>query len=151
MIKYHATSWCALSIKFIQPIALMHIGKLLIFISIKFWWYIMLFLTIVSLWLGKPELYPPQKERNLRTMREALLPSEVWFKLRMIFPVHFLFHFSFSCDFNGFVDYPASFVSPSNSVGKLKFHTPASWWQMFVFNTMKKLSLERNLILGNSQ
>ncbi|XP_022951240.1 DNA-directed RNA polymerase I subunit 2 isoform X1 [Cucurbita moschata] len=30
----------------------------------------------LRIWLGKPELYPPQKERNLRTMREALLPSE---------------------------------------------------------------------------
>lgn len=98
----------------------------------------MLFLTIVSLWLGKPELYPPQKERNLRTIREALLPYEVWFELR-IYSVPFPFGFSM-CDSNGFMDEHVSSFFTSNSVGKLKFHIPESSWQMFVFNTMKKLS-----------
>ncbi|KAL6327625.1 hypothetical protein AAG906_022046 [Vitis piasezkii] len=34
------------------------------------------FLTRIALWFGQPELYPPQKERSARTMRDALYPFE---------------------------------------------------------------------------
>lgn len=41
LIKHHPASWCVISIEFTnlgitQPIILIHVGKLLVFISIKF-------------------------------------------------------------------------------------------------------------------
>lgn len=43
------------------------------------------FLTRIALWFGQPELYPPQKERSARTMRDALYPFEVIFHDACIF------------------------------------------------------------------
>lgn len=39
--------------------------------------YLIIFLNLRILWFGKPELFPPQKERASKTMHGALYPFEV--------------------------------------------------------------------------
>lgn len=39
--------------------------------------YLIIFLNLRILWFGKPELFPPQKERASKAMHDALYPFEV--------------------------------------------------------------------------
>lgn len=107
--------------------------------SLKLIVYLIVFLNLRLLWFGKPEIFPPQKERTSKTMHDALYPFEVRFYVHAYF-----------CQWNPWPQLIYDLLRSWNSVDKLNFHIRESFWWIFASSMEMEQWSERNLILGSS-